>query len=250
MEEEIWKDVVGWEGLYQVSNFGRIKSLPRLKKTPTSTFYTKERFIDPIFSKGGYLRVSLSKNGSSKKVFLHRVVANAFLGVNDGMTINHIDEDKTNNRVENLEYMTLSDNIRYGGGIKRSAIARKHSEKVKRTPVNQYSIDGVFLKRYKSIREAKESNGYINENISMCCSHKRNQSNGFIWRYDGDVDVSYNRKTNSKPVIQYSLNGEKIKGYKSAKDAMRITGTNACDISSCCHSNLKQANGYIWKFKK
>lgn len=247
--DEIWKDVVGYEGLYRVSNMGRVISLPKLKKTPTTTFYTKERFANASFSKGGYLRVSLSKNGKAKRVFLHRIVANAFLGVNDKMTINHIDEDKTNNKAENLEYMTLSDNIRYGGGTKRSSLSRKKSDKVRKTPVNQYSLEGVFIRRYKSINEAKELNGFKKENISLCCCRKRNQSNGFIWRYDGDKDVSYHKNNNAKTVIQYDLNGERINEYSSAKEASIHTKTSRKDISNCCNGHLKKANGYIWKFK-
>lgn len=247
--EEIWKDVEGYEGLYQVSNFGRVKSLPKIKKTPTTTFLSKERFLNWRFSRGGYYRVTLTKNGVSKQIFVHRLVTNAFLGIRNDLTVNHKDEDKSNNSIENLEYMTLCDNIRYGNGTKKSALSRANNPLIC-TPVNQYTLDGIFIKRYTSIKNAKIENGWKKENISLCCSHKRNQSNGYIWRYDGDEDVTYKPKTNGKPVCQFSLDGVFLNKYESAREAFRQTGTNSKDICTCCKGSAKTANGFMWKYKE
>ena len=206
--EEIWKDIKGYEGLYQVSNFGRVKSLPKLKKTPTTTFIAKERILIPHLCKG-YLRLGLCKDGRSTQYFVHCLVAQSFIGESNGLTVNHKDENKLNNSVTNLEYMSLSDNIRYGSGIKRSSLSRIDNPLIC-TPVNQYSLDGKFLKRYDSIKQAKIINGFKKENITLCCQHKRNQSNGFIWRYDGDIDVEYKKKTSCKPVTVFNVSGEFI----------------------------------------
>ena len=105
--EEVWKDIKDYEGLYQVSNMGRVKSLPKLKKTPTTTFMTKEIIKKANICKG-YLRLGLKKDGITKSYFVHCLVAQAFLGNANGLTVNHKDENKINNRADNLEYMTLA----------------------------------------------------------------------------------------------------------------------------------------------
>lgn len=242
MEKEIWKDVVGYEGLYQVSNLGRVKSLPKLKKTPTTTFMTKEIIKIPSICKG-YLRVNLM----GKNFFVHILVAEAFIGGRNGMTVNHIDECKTNNRLCNLEYMSLSDNIRYGTGIKRSSQSRKDNPLIC-TPVNQYTLDGIFVKRYDSIKKAISENRFETENISLCCSHKRNQSNGYIWRYDGDNDVTYKRKTNAKKVVQVGIYGEIIAEFNSIRDASKSTGILSSDICNCCKGKIKQVKKLKFKY--
>lgn len=246
--EEVWKEIKGYEGLYQVSNLGRIKSLPKIKKTPTTTFMTNERIIYPRICKG-YLRIGLSKLGNTKQFFVHCLVAAAFIGEANGMTVNHKDENKLNNHADNLEYMTLADNIRYGDGTKRSALSRTDNPLIC-TPVNQYTIDGKFIKRYPSIKQAKLENQFHKENISLCCKHKRNQSNGFIWRYDGDTDVSFKRKTNAKPVIVSDVNGNVVGEFSSAVLASKNTGVLRSDICECCKGRIKSSKGYVFSYKE
>ena len=242
--DEIWKDVVGYEGLYQVSNFGRVKSLPKKKKTPTTIFMTKEMIKKPYLCKG-YLRVNLM----GKSHFVHVLVAEAFIGERRGLTVNHIDECKTNNNVDNLEYMSLSENIKYGTGIKRSSESRKGNPLIC-TPVNQYTLDGVFIKRYISIEEAIAENGFKSQNISMCCSHKRNQSNGYVWRYDGDSDVSYKRKTNSRKIVQLDISNTVISEFNSIRAASAKTGISASKICNCCKGRIKCVRGFRFIYKQ
>lgn len=246
--EEIWKDIKGYEGLYQVSNFGRVKSLPKLKKTPTATFITEERIIKPHLC-AGYLRLGLCKDGQLKEFFVHRLVAVAFIGDANGLTVNHKDENKLNNNASNLEYITLAENIRYGEGIKRSAISRTDNPLIC-TPVNQYTLDGKFVRRYNSIKQAKAENGFHKENISLCCSHKRNQSNGFIWRHDGDTDVTFQRKTNAKTVIVTDIHGNLVGEFKSAIEAAKATGVPRACISRCCRGVRKSSKGYQFSHKE
>lgn len=126
--EEIWKDILGYEGLYQVSNLGRVKSFPR----PGNW---KERILNPIINKG-YLHVGLRKDGKEKRFRVHRLVVEAFLGkIPDGFVVNHINEIKSDNRLENLEIVTQKENVNHGTGIARSVVARKgfkHSEESKK----------------------------------------------------------------------------------------------------------------------
>lgn len=250
-EQEIWKDVVGYEGLYQVSNLGRVKSLPKKKLTPTSTFYSKEKIANQHIGRKGYARVSLTKDGKTKLFFIHRLVARTFIGEGFGMTVNHKDENKLNNRVCNLEYMSLRDNVKYGTGIQRSAKSRKESEKVG-IPVNQYTLDGVFIARYKSGTNAlaklciKSKPCYIMD----CCRRKRNTAFGYVWRFDGDEDATFTKGSNSRQVIQFDLNGNYIKEYKSMREASIICGLQHGHICSCCRGERKQTGGFTWKYKE
>lgn len=186
LPNEEWRDIKGYESLYKISNMGRVRSLPKLKRTPSATYYTKDIILPYRYSKGGYYRVVLCKNNDSKSFFVHKLVANAFIGEQGHLTVNHKNEDKSDNRVENLEYLTRADNVRYGSGIKRSALSRIDNPNVRKTAVNQYDLNGVFIERYISINQAKRELGIKSNNISMCCKHERRQANGFIWRYDGD----------------------------------------------------------------
>lgn len=111
MNKEIWKDVVGYEGLYQVSNLGRVKSLFRYKK-----------ILKQFEDNKGYLRVTLYKNNKSKSIKVHKLVAEAFIpNPNNYDCINHKDENKTNNRVENLEFCSFYYNLMYGTRVQRIA---------------------------------------------------------------------------------------------------------------------------------
>ena len=111
--KEIWKDIKGYEGIYQVSNFGRIKSS-----------YTK-RILKGGKNKAGYLLVGLYKQGVLSRKSIHRLVAEAFIPNPDNKPeVNHIDENKTNNMVSNLEWMTAKENINHGTRNERSNITR------------------------------------------------------------------------------------------------------------------------------
>ena len=99
--QEIWKDVVGYEGLYKISNTGRVKSVKR------------DKILKEQLNERGYLRVSLSKNNKQKIYSVHRLVMITFIGYEEGKQVNHIDGDKTNNRLDNLEWTTQSENMKH-----------------------------------------------------------------------------------------------------------------------------------------
>ena len=109
MEE--FKDIEGYEGLYQISDYGNVKSLSRLIKRPLGNNYVSdERIMKPQKTLKGYLSVNLYKNGLNKRFYVHRLVANAFIGKIDGLTIDHINNDKSDNKVSNLSIMTQNEN--------------------------------------------------------------------------------------------------------------------------------------------
>lgn len=172
--KEIWKDVVGFEGLYQVSNYGRVKSLNYLHTG-------KERILKParIAMKSGnsYYMVRLCKDGERYNKWVHRLVAEAFIPNPDNLPeVNHKDENGLNNRVDNIEWCTAKYNSNYGTRIQR--ISKKHYK-----PVYQYSIDGGLIKEWSSGKEVEKQFGFAQTNISACCNGKRKQAYGYVWRY-------------------------------------------------------------------
>lgn len=179
--EEIWKDIYGFEGLYQISNLGRVKSLKNYGGV-------KERLIKPKKTKGGYLCVSLWKDLKRYCKLIHRLVAQAFIPNEDlfKTIVNHIDENKENNTVENLEWCTQEYNNNYGTHQERCAIARlNHPDMSKQ--VEQYSLDGkTLIKTFPSTIEIQRQLGFAQSNISSCCNGKYKTAYGFIWKYKND----------------------------------------------------------------
>ena len=163
---EIWKDIDGYEGLYQVSNLGNVKSL-NYRRTG------KERILKPGNNGLGYLFVILCNNGKLKHFKIHRLVAKAFLENPDNKSdVNHKDEDKTNNNVDNLEWMTRLENNNYGTRNERSSKS-----------VIQYSLKGEFIRKWPSVIQIQRDLGFSQGNISQCCNGKLKTAYGYIWKY-------------------------------------------------------------------
>lgn len=158
MQNEIWKDVPGFPG-YQVSNTGRVRS-----------FY---RVLAPDLVKG-YYRVRLYRNGRVSRIYIHRLVAMAFVpNPNSLPQINHKNEIKTDNRVENLEWCTAQYNNTYG-------TARKRAAKAKSKAIGQYTRDGILIAKYDRIKDARDLFG---SHIFSVLSGKRKTAGGFVWKY-------------------------------------------------------------------
>ena len=187
MKEEIWKDVKGFEGLYQVSSFGRVKSLSKrffvsnqFGKT-NKIRITKERILRPQLNKYGYLCVTLCKNGIHTLSVVHRLVAKTFIeNKNNHVCINHKDENKMNNCVDNLEWCTVKYNQNYGTIKERVSYAQS-------IDIIQCDINGDFIKRWHGINKASRELKINHSNIISCCQGKRKTAGGYIWRYADDV---------------------------------------------------------------
>lgn len=167
--EEIWKDIEGYEG-YEVSNLGRVKSLD-YRRTGA------ERVLKPAYSGNGYLFVNLYKDGKEKKHYIHRLVAAAFIPNPHNLPeINHINEQKEDNRVENLEWCTQEYNRNYG--TRNERVAKAFSK-----PVLQLTLDGELMREWPSTHEAHRQGGYNQGTISACCRGIRNTHKGYVWKY-------------------------------------------------------------------
>lgn len=145
LPNEEWRDVVGYEGLYQVSNLGRIKSLDRYVEYPNYIKRINGRIMSQQDNSKGYLMVNLSLNGFTKKLYVHRLVAEAFIpNLANKVEVNHIDLNKKNNIISNLEWCTKKENMRHA----------HENGAIKYTKVYQYSINGEYEQEFNSLLDA------------------------------------------------------------------------------------------------
>lgn len=176
---ELWKDIKDFEGLYQISNMGRIKSLAR----PCKGFgykYAVDRIIKPLRMANGYYEAVLFRNGKRTIRMLHRVVAEAFIPNPDNLPlVNHKDENPQNNAVENLEWCTPKYNANYGNRQKKT---RQSSLKYYK-PVRQLDMDGNEVAIYQCMNDAMRATGIDSTQISRVCKGKNNTAGGYKWEF-------------------------------------------------------------------
>lgn len=166
MNNEVWKPIVDYPN-YEVSNLGRVKSF----------FLNTEKILKSTKNTNGYLQVGLYKEGKIKYFRVHRLVAQAFLpNPNNLPQVNHRNEDKTDNRVENIEWCNRSYNTNYG--TRNERIAKANS-----IPILQFTKEGKFVKKWDCSMNIERKLGFHHSNICMCCNGKRKTAGGYKWHY-------------------------------------------------------------------
>lgn len=264
--EEIWKPVVGYEGLYEVSHMSSVRSL-------RSNVILKHMEIKSNPLK--YEVVALYKNGKYKRFLVHRLVALAF-NPNPGNKpfVDHIDGDVHNNRADNLRWCTAKENRNNPITSERCAKARrgyKFSDDYKKRmseslkgkytgskhwlskKVIQFSKDGEFIKVWDSAKDIERKLGYRGNNICDACNGKYAYAYGYIWKYYssnlvGEKVQPPKLKKEKKRVCQLSASGDIIKVFDSVEDARRYMGLKGPYIGLCCRGKGKSAGGYQWRY--
>ena len=156
------KNVVGYEGIYGITSCGKVWS------------YRNEKFLTPLVGKDGYLFVHLYKDGKMKNYKIHRLVAEAYIPNSENLPqINHKDENKTNNCLQNLEWCDASYNINYGTRNKKVSNSLKK-------PILQYTLDGEFVKEWPSARDVGKE---VRVNIGYCLRGRNKTAYGYKWVY-------------------------------------------------------------------
>lgn len=181
--DEVWKDVCGYEGLYQVSNCGRVK---RLRHTDKRGHTYTERIVKCGDGGRGYRRVHLSKNNDCKWYFVHRLVAYAFVTRTDGLNVvNHIDNNPSNNNASNLEWTDCKGNMQHASRQGRMHYQPQNllkAQESRKRPV--VAERGNEILRFDCARDA-EKMGFSHQHIISCCQGKHGYKThkGYVWRY-------------------------------------------------------------------
>lgn len=259
-EFEVWKPVVGYEGLYEVSSFGRVKSLDNtiLHKDGITTF-RKGRILKSKTERNGYMRVVLSKESKHIHYSIHRLVAYAFIpNPYEFPCVNHKDENKQNNHVDNLEWCTHKYNNNYGNfSEKLSSSLRKNGNKNIRR-VLQVSLDGTILKEYECMNDVKIY-GFCPAKVGRCCRNKNHNfvHLNYIWVFKEDEDTIERKVDLYKTVRNHTIRRvivmkypqmEFIGIYDSLAHVSKVFNIPKSCICLCCNNKQIQSKGYTFKY--
>ena len=182
---EIWKDIEGYEGIYQVSNFGRLRSLDRYYTKPhprngvPTRYLKKGQIVKTFVGRNGYIGAVLKFERKHKNFMMHRLVAKAFVpGYFDGADVNHKDCNRQNNRADNLEWMTRRDNLMYA-----DAMDKIHANQ--RKPIIQMTLEGEFIREWPSMHSAHLALGLDTKSLAGACHQRYGMKTcgGFRWKF-------------------------------------------------------------------
>ena len=227
---EVWKDIEGYEGLYQVSNFGQVKSLPRtiIYKDGRKRIFP-EKILKPSKNKNDYLIVKISKNDKQESFYIHQLVAQMFLkNPQNYSCVNHKDENKQNNHVDNLEFCSYSYNNSYGTKPERLSDSLKIYYKDKKN-------HPMYGKHHSEETKQKIGEG----NKGKCITKETRQR----------ISESCKGK-NNKPILQYTLDGVFIREWDSVTTASKELNLNISSICMCCKEKYQSCGGYKWNYKQ
>ena len=234
-----WKPIEGYDGLYLISDTGKIFSAK------------SEKILKTYTNRLGYERIELNINGVAKKHLVHRLVAEAFIPNPDNLPIiNHKDENPRNNSVDNLEWCTYQYNTNYGTCIERrveNTVYKHGEENPNSKKVYQFDMDGNLLAEYVSVREAARITGLSDRSISKACVGSLKKYAEYVWSHDGTFH--YDKVKHYKPrfgaIRQYDLQGNLIAEYNTL-DEIREAGFNPQHVNRVCRGERKTYMNFIF----
>lgn len=251
--KEIWKDIVGYEGRYQISNLGNVLCL-NYKNTH------KPHLLSIFTTKTGYNQIHLTKANKQSRFFVHVLVAKAFIpNPYNKPQVNHIDGNKQNNCVDNLEWVTAKENIEHAmqNGLIRSikyfdAFASRHTIN---ESVLQYDLHGNFIKKWKYLIEASKYYQCDPNLIKKCMKGYTKSAKGFIWKENTNpipLKIEAVQHHLSPYIVeQYTKDGKTlIRTWNNYNEIIKANPSySKKNLSMCCQGASKTAYGYIWKRK-
>jgi hypothetical protein len=262
---EIWKDIKGFEGRYQVSNLGRVRSLDMVlegknwKSSYPFEYQRSGKVLKPLKKRNGYYHICLRNNGKPKFFVIHRLVALAFIpNPNKLPCVNHKDEDKANNVVSNLEWCTQKYNSNYGT---RNERLREYSINNVMRPVVQYDMEGKVIDTFESLSDAANKTGIPSVDISGVCNGRRKTTHGYVFKFlnhdtpKRKMSKGYNNpfirhaETLRKKIVQYDLSGQIVDTFDSITEACNKTGISSWCIHGTLSGKRPHTHGYVFKFK-
>lgn len=245
--KEIWKDVIGFEGLYQVSNLGNVRALKYAGSKETNI-----KVLKPILKRNGYYSVNIC----GKNIEIHRLVAPAFIpNPHNKPQIDHINTIRTDNKVSNLRWVTVWENQHNPKTIENKFIAAKKArggklgiDACRHREVYQYSLRGEFVRKWDCMSDAAREYNITSSQISSCCRGLAIKAGGYIWRYT--LCKITHLKHKGRPIIQCDLHGAFIREWDRILDAARALEISPSAIRQCLTGKTKKSKGFIWNYKE
>ena len=207
MINEYYANIKGYERLYQISNYGTIKSVDKVVKNNNGYRTIKGKILKPQIDKKGYYRIGLTKDHKQKFYLVHRLVAETFIpNIYNEPIINHKNGNKLDNHISNLEWCTIQYNNQYGTCAKRRSKNNKIS-------INQYDKSNNFIKKWESAIDIQNEIGINQGSVIACCRNKLKTAGGYVWKY-AELNIkqtSRKRLTQRINELTDELNKEKEK---------------------------------------
>ena len=256
---EVWKDIEGYEGLYQVSSHGQVRSVEcdtiRYRNGQPRPYHKRQQLRKQKISAKGYMRVGLHRDSVEKTYLVHRLVAQAFIPNPGNLPeINHKDQNPANNRADNLEWCTRKYNMNYGDLHERQVNAVSH-------PIEQLTMDGQHVAYFRSAKELERLSGgkYYERDVRRVAKSKTTRHSsvyGFRWRCVEKTDnLTYctepfvpKKPKSDRKLEQLTMDGRHVAYYKSATKAAKEIG---CPFSCIYHATKRisrSSHGYRWRF--
>ena len=270
-QEEVWMPIKSYngkyEGSYEISNYGRVKSVERYVLQGGKQRIVKSKIKKQVLNTNGYPCVSLCIEKRSRLVAIHRLIAEAFIPNPDNkLCIDHINTNILDYRIENLQWVTHKENSN-NPITKKKLYDNSHSKEAKEKSfltkkikggktapktVYQFSLEGVFVAEYNSIKEASKITGINSSDISSASLNKKCSAGGYLWSRTKDAPFYKPYSKKQKQIKQLSKDGELIKVWNSIKEASETLNITYSNISRCARGKTtrKLCGGFKWEYMK